>query len=179
MPADEPITFAAGALASADLNAGRNTLRWVGGFSAGSKPSARVRSTSNVALSNSGDWSTLTFHSDTQQGETLLWSALAPTLFTFPVTGWYLVGACVRTEATTANKALRILLNGNDTIVQHDNIGVQTPAFTTMNVSCLYLFAANDTIQAQVFQDSGATINAVVEGFTPMMWATWVSKDGT
>lgn len=174
MPADTPITFAAGALAAADLNAGRNLLRWMGGYSTGSKPFARVRASSSVALPDS-DWNTLTFDTEVfNRGETALWSGGAPTLFTIPVPGFYLCGACVRTDPTTANKALRIYLNGTTTIVQHDNIGVQTPAFTTMNVSTLINLGEGATLQAQVFQDSGSTINAVVEGTaSPVFWCCW------
>lgn len=177
MPADAPITFAAGALAAADLNAGRNLLRYVGGFIAGSKPFARVYASSAVSLPLS-DWNTLTFDSvDFNRGETLLYDAGAPTLFTIPQNGFYMCGACVRTEATTANKALRIQLDGV-TVVQHDNIGVQTPAFTTMNVTTLIQAATGQELTADVFQDSGTTITAVVEGAaSPVFWCSWYAID--
>ena len=178
MPADTPITFVDGALAAADLNAGRNLLRYISGFTSGSKPFARVRSSVSVALTNDGDWSPLTFDTDVfNRGETPLFDGGAPTLFTIPENGFYLCGACVRTDATTANKALRIQLEGS-TIVQHDNIGVSTPAFTTMNVSTLFYAETGNEVTADVFQDSGGTIDAIVEGLaSPVFWCAWYAID--
>lgn len=181
MPNDTPPTFNDGdPAAEGDLNSLRNALWWLSGWRFGSKPMARVYSSTNVPLTEDGDWTALTF--DTvkfNRGETLLFDAGDPTLFTIPTGGIYIVGACVRTEPTTANKALRIRVNDTTTIVQHDNIGVQTPAFTTINVNCVYIFAANDTVTAEVFQDSGGTINAVVEGETPAMWCLWVAENSS
>lgn len=174
MANDEPVTWADGALAAADLNTVRNALQWLSGWSANPKPFARIRSASNVPLSNDGDWSDLVLDTTVFDIGGPMWGSLAD--FTIPVTGIYLCGACVRTEPTTANKALRLYANGTTTMTQHDNIGVSTPAFTTMNVSTLYQFDAGDTFKAQVFQDSGGTINAVVEGDTPVVWCCWYAE---
>lgn len=148
------------------------------GFSTGSKYFARVRSSVAVALPTSGSWNTLTFDTAVfNKGETLLWDAGSPTIFTIPHQGYYQVGACVRTEPTTANKALRITTGGTS-IVEHDNIGVSTPAFTQINVSTIYHFATSATLQAEVFQDSGASINAVVDGLaSPVFWCAWYAID--
>lgn len=144
----------------------------------GSKPFARVRSSVSVALTTSGGWSDLTFDTVVfNRGESLLFDGGDPGQFTIPQTGFYLCGACVRTDATTANKALRIQHEG-DTIVQHDNIGVATPAFTTMNVSTLFRGVGGDVLTAQVFQDSGGTIDAIVEGLaSPVFWCSWYAID--
>lgn len=174
MPFDEPVTIGAGALASADLLTIRNDLRWLAGYLTGGKPFARIRSSVSVALTNDGDWSDLTFDTVVfDGGESPMVDAGSLTAPTF---GYYLCGACVRTEPTTANKALRIVGSTQGILVQHDNIGVSTPAFTTMNVTTLSLLAEGETLTAQVFQDSGGTINAVVEGVaSPVLWATWIA----
>lgn len=180
MPLEEPVTIGAGSLASADLLTIRNDLRWLAGYIAGSKPFARVRSTVSVALTNDGDWSTLTFDTAVfNRGETLLYDAGSPDVLTIPATGFYLVGACVRTEPTTANKALRIYSDGQAaSLVEHDNIGVSTPAFTQINVCTLARLSNGDTIHADVFQDSGGTINAVVDGLaSPVFWCSWYAID--
>ena len=179
MPADTPITFAAGPLATGDLNAGRNLLRYMGGFVAGSKPFARVRNSTAVSLPLSADWNDLSFDTVVyNRGESLLYAGGAPSLFTVPSTGFYFFGACVRTEATTANKALRITSAAQGTLVQHDNIGVSVPAFTTMNVMSCARLAAADTIKPQVYQDAGATITAIVEGVaSPVFWCSWYAID--
>jgi len=71
---------------------------------------------------------------------------------------------CVHAHrASTANKALRALRNSTD-IVEHDNIGVSTPAFTQIAIVTLDHFDEGDTYSVQGFQDSGGTINAVVSG---------------
>lgn len=158
----------------------RNTLRWTEGFIAGSKPFARVRASASVALPTSGSWNTLSFDTAVfNRGETLLYDAGAPTVLTIPLTGFYLVGACVRTEPTTANKALRVYSTGQGaSLIEHDNIGVSTPAFTQINVMTLARLASGDTITADVFQDSGASINAVVDGLaSPVFWCSWYAID--
>lgn len=179
MPDDAPPTFAAGPGASADLNSLRNTLRWTEGFIAGSKPFARVHATASVALPTDG-WNTLSFDGAIfNRGETPLYDGGSPTVLTIPYTGFYLLGACVRTEATTANKALRIYSDGQGgSLVEHDNVGVSTPAFTQINVCTLAWLASGDTIHADVFQDSGGTINAVVDGLaSPIFWCAWYAID--
>lgn len=181
MPINTPPDWLPGVLASADLNDHvRDAVRWLAGFSDGPKGMVTLSSSVPVALTTSPGWTTLSF--DTADGNVAetgdeLWDAGVPELITWPYDCWALFSGGMRTEPTTANKALRTILNGDDSLPlsQHDNIGVSTPAFTTISLGArLYLFSAGDTIELQGFQDAGVSINAIVEGkASPHFWAAW------
>lgn len=185
MPINTPLTWVNGSLAFADLNDHvRDAVRWMAGFAAGPKGIVSLSSSIVVPLTNVSGWTSIAFDTadiNVGEGGELLWDAGAPTLITFPYDCIALFGAGMRTAPTTANKALRIILNSDDAspLVEHDNIGVPTPAFTSINVTRLYKFTTGDTIEAQGFQDSGATVNVVVEGkSSPQMWAIWMAVRG-
>lgn len=185
MPINTPLTWGDGTLAAADMNDHiQAAVRWLAGFVAGPKGIVSLSSSVPVALTNGSGWTTMSFDTaDINVAETgdELWDAGAPELITFPYDCIALFGAGIRTEPTTANKALRIILNGDDAmpLVEHDNIGVATPAFTSINVTRLFTFSAGDTIEAQGFQDSGGSINVIVEGkSSPQFWAIWMAVAG-
>lgn len=173
-----PLTWTASAHGVGDFNSDiRNNMRWVAGFAAGSKPVARVRQSTAPSLPD--QWATMSFNTAViNRGDTPMWAGGNPSRLTASVTGIYHCGACLRFDPTTANRALRIILNGVEAsaIVQHDNVGVSTDAYTTINISTLYQLTAADYIEVQSFQDSGSTITGTVEGLaSPVFWAYWVS----
>lgn len=185
MPIPTPLTWTAGALPAADMSDHiRDPIRWMAGFLDGPKGIVSVSSSIPVPLTTSPGWTTLAF--DTADGNVAesgdeLWDASTPELIVWPYDCWAIFGAGMRTEATTANKALRFIIDSDEAqpIVQHDNVGVSTPAFTTINVTRLYKFTVGQTLEVQGFQDAGVTVNAVVEGkASPFMWAMWVAVNG-
>lgn len=185
MPVNTPMDWVAGSLAAADMNDHiRDMARWLAGFAAGPKGMVSVSSSVPVALTTSPGWTSLSFDTadiNVAEAGDELWDAGTPELIVWPYDCLALFGAGMRTEPTTANKALRFILNSDDALplVEHDNIGVATPAFTSINVTRFYKFAAGDTLEAQGYQDAGMTINAIVEGkASPFMWALWIAVNG-
>lgn len=185
MPANTPMDWVAGALAAADMNDHiRDAIRWLAGFAAGPKGIVSLSSSVPAALTTTPGWTSIPYDTadiNIAESGDELWDAGTPELIVWPYDCIAIFGAGFRSEPTTANKALRIILNGDDAmpLVEHDNIGVSTPAFTSINVARLYKFTAGDSIESQGYQDSGGTINLVVEGkSSPQMWAAWFAVNG-
>lgn len=182
MPINEPLDWGAFPAASADLNDHlRDAVRWLAGFSAGPKGIVSLSSSIAVPLTTTPGWTTLAFDTadiNVAEAGDELWDASAPELIVFPQACIALFGGGIRVDATTANKALRVILNSDDAspLVEHDNIGVDRIAFTSINVTRLYTFAPGDSIELQGYQDSGGTVNAIVEGkSSPQFWAIWMA----
>lgn len=185
MPINTPLVWDAFPIASADMNDHlRDAVRWLAGFADGPKGIVSLSSSIAVPLTTFPGWTTLTFDTaDINVAETgdELWDAGIPDLIIFPYDCVALFGGGIRTEPTTANKALRVIQNGDDAspLVQHDNIGVSTPAYTSINCTRLFPFTAGDSIELQGFQDAGSAINVIVEGkASPQFWCIWMAVNG-
>lgn len=185
MPIPTPLTWVAGALPAADmLDHIRDPIRFMGGFTDGPKGIAIVRSSVAQSLTTSPGWTTIPMdtadYNVAEPGDEL-WDAGAPELLIAPFNLIALFGGGIRTDPTTANKALRFILNGDDAqgVVEHDNIGVSTPAYTSIAVTRLFPLSAGDTLEMQGYQDSGVPLNVIVEGkSSPQMWMIWMAVNG-
>ena len=167
-----PATWTASTLTHTQMNTEvRDAVRWLIGHSSNPKPHIRLRNSTAVALTAS-TWTDLAMDTEVRKrGITHTGSAAS---FTVVTAGTYMVGASVEIDAAACNKALRIV-NGSTVIVEHDITGVGSSAVARISCSTLAVFAANDVIKAQAFQDFG-TLNANSAGeFSPVLWAYYVA----
>lgn len=185
MSLNTPLTWLAGTLAAGDMNDHiRDATRWLGGFAAGPKGISIVSSSVPFSLTTSPGWTTIAYDTADYNAAVAgdeLWDAGSPEFFMFPQDCVALFGAGIRTDPTTANKALRFIINSDDGlgVVEHDNIGISTPAYTSIAVTRLFPFSAGDTLETQGYQDSGAPLNVIVEGkSSPQMWVIWMAVNG-
>lgn len=61
-------------------------------------------------------------------------------------------------SGTPTNKALRITVNG-EPVGQMDSLAVKTPCLTHLRVSVRYYMREQDDVRAEVFQDSGQSVD--------------------
>lgn len=150
----------------------RDALRWLLGHSANPFPHAVVRNSANIALVNT--WSTLTFDTaDVARGG--LWTSGSALIA--PIAGMMCAGGCVEIEPASCNKALQLIVNQKTVVAQSDTNGVGSPAVGRINVSSFFHVDAGDFVELNAFQDSGVTLNAAANTFSPVLWGLYVAVD--
>ena len=173
MAAIMPTTFAAGNQSVADFNTYISDIeRQLLGHSGNSKPFAVVTASAPVALT-SGVFTAIDMDTVTiNRGG--LWDG---STLTVPTTwaGLYMVTASVDVDASSGNKELRISINGDEGGPAQNIYGVATAAYARLSVSALMWLDEGDTIEAIVFQDSGASVNARAVGSLPQLAACFLA----
>lgn len=165
--APDPLSFAAGTLASADCNGGiRDPLRWLMAHSGGSKPLAVARLTTPVALTTSL-FTSCTFDTTlVNRGGLLSGGTMVA-----PEDGVYVFHASVSVESTVGNKETRLAVDADETVwIAADNrYGIATPAAARMSCSGLYHLTAGQSVDVMVFSDAPSPGN-VDGGVFAAMW---------
>lgn len=138
-------------------------------------PRARVARNTDQLINNAAD-TALSFNVESfDYGD--MYAGGSPTRLTFPVGGWYEVGAQVRwaTSASTGERYACVRRNGTalDRIAE---AGVSpSGAIVTLNMSAVHPFNAGDYIETIAFQTTGAALNAVATfTYSLSMWAALV-----
>lgn len=136
---------------------------------------ARVSVFNSAAISIPNNALTaLTFDSERQDVMAMHSTVTNTGRITLPLPGWWDVGLNAEFAANaTGRREWRIQLNGVTYIAQVAmvaNAALQHAA----NLSRLYYFAANDYIQAVVFQNSGAALNMLSTAqISPEFWCAF------
>jgi hypothetical protein len=111
-------------------------------------------------------------------GLTSWWSAGAPTRITVPTAGYYIVGASCEFDASATGARYADIFKNNTTILAElAGGGANTAADTPSLVGeAPVLLAANDYIEARVYQNSGANRTLLTEPWGPDMWAIFLGE---
>lgn len=138
-------------------------------------PRARVVRNSDQSINNATD-TALSFNVETfDYGD--MYAGGSPTRLTFPVGGWYSVGAQVRwaTSASTGERYACVRRNGT-TLDRVAEQGVSpSGGIVTLNLASVSPFNAGDYIETIVFQSTGVALNAIATfTYSLSMWAALV-----
>lgn len=147
-----------------------DTLLQAAGLSTGSKkrPAARLRGNANQAIPNA-TFTALALATVDVDSETM-WSAAYPTRLTCKVAGVYVVGASVYwASAAGSQRQLLLMVNGATVIARGVSGTSEQPG---QSISTCWPFAVGDYLEAYVYQDSGAGLNALSDqANSPTVWA--------
>lgn len=132
-----------------------------------SAPMCRVRKSSanNVADSTA---TAIGFGSEDYDTDTMHDNSTNPSRITFTTAGKYHVGAMIKwAGAAGGTRKVSIVLGGATTLA-----AVEHPAdCESMTISLDYVFTAAQYVELVVYQDSGGTIQVLVEDGSPTFWA--------
>lgn len=177
MAEPNPTTWTAAVPDENDFNAEiRDPLQWLLGHSANPKPALTIRASAPTSLSNgggSGAWTEIDL--DTVD-ENLGFSTALPA--TIPVDGYYDIGAAVDIAVERSNKAIRVLKNGTDVILQDDRPGVGSPIPARITASTGNVpLDAGDVLTLEAYNDAASgAIDALATGtWAPVLWIEYVA----
>lgn len=105
-----------------------------------------------------------------------MWDIGAPTRFTIPYTGIYIMNVSFKWAQTTANRESGFILNGATELdlksAQNSNV-VAHP----LNHTYMWYFTAGDYVEVIVFQNSGAPLNIVADATNPISaWMMYIGQ---
>lgn len=140
-------------------------------------PGARVRRTTTGQSIANGNSTMLTFDTaDLNTGG--VWNAGQNDRLTAQVAGTYVITAAVLWEhSTIGERRLGLFVNGSiGTKIAYAIEGPDSSGALQQNVSTVYHLNAGDYVQAQVEQNSGGALLAIVEGNdSPVLSMNWIA----
>lgn len=172
MALTNPLTWAAGALASANLNTHvRDLARWAIGHSGNPKPHGIATLGTPIALTSTAFTYVIPDTAVRDRGGAWSGGFVVPT----GAAGVYHFTSSVYTAAGQGNKELRIARNGdeNDYCGVQNQYGVATPAVSALSVSGRFELAVGDTVDPMLYMDDPSPFNCTVSIFT---WC-WEATD--
>lgn len=138
-------------------------------------PCCRVFNSANISVSN-GAYNALTFNSERYNTDSMHSTAVNTSRITATTAGKYNAGGCIQYAAAAGGsiRAAAVRLNGLTIVGHMTTPSLGASASPQVNVSCDYALAAADYLELLAFQDSGAALNATVNGnYSPEFWASW------
>lgn len=170
-----PKTWSVGdVLTAADLNAYvRDNIKWA----VTDKPRCRVRNSSNISHTSSGNYQALTFDSERVDVGPMHDTGSNTGRLTVPTGGggFYAIGGNVEFVANaTGRRGLQIRLNGS-TIIARTEVGAQTTDFP-VSIDTVYQLAAGDYVELMALQASGGSLNMLAtSAYSPEFYAHWLA----
>lgn len=137
-------------------------------------PQARVFNNANLSINN-GVATTLTFNSERYDNGGLHSTSANTSRLLVPITGLYMIGACVQFAVNaTGYRYVDLLVTfaagGTATIVSDRRAGTAVIE-TTIPVETEYELAAGDYVEVVVAQSSGGALNVLaVASYSPEFW---------
>ena len=139
-------------------------------------PSAYAYKTSDQNITTGiTNWTTVTFQAELYDNDGIHSNVTNNSRMTCQTAGTYLIGASITwaTETTNANRGLRLVLNGTDTLstIRYRNSNVNT---TGQEIHVRVELTVGDYVTLEVAQDSGSTValNSTTSG-TTFLWVKW------
>ena len=124
--------------------------------------SARVFNSADISVPplNPGEWQTLTFDSERWDTGQLHDTAANPGRLKAPIEGKYYIFAHITWQSPigTGFWGVRLRLNGKTVIAEQTVPNPSAPFGISMSVGTVYALAANDYVEAQVFQNNGGAL---------------------
>ena len=152
-----------------------NNPAWaqVGASGSGTLPGARVYASGGFSVPNNA-WSSINQFDSEDYDNDSMFAAISPSNLTVNTAGKYIIGAHVYFAPNAVGaRGIRMTLNGN---VRGSHLHLAPGAYNAyMSISSVCHCAVNDLIRVELFQDSGAALNAPYSGGeSPYIWAQWV-----
>lgn len=136
-------------------------------------PQARVFNSGNIATVTA-TLKILTFDTEVFDNGSVHSTSANTSRLTAPITGAYLMGACVQwaSNAVGVRQLDLLVTNAGGTVrVESDERGAVNGDTTQQTVTTLFQMAATDYVEAQVFQNSGGALNVLASAvFSPVLW---------
>ena len=141
-------------------------------------PFARVYNNANISINNNTT-TALTFNSERWDTDNIHSTSTNTGRLTCKTAGVYNISASVQFESNaTGTRAITILLGGTTVIGSDQRLAANVA--TTCNLSIDYVFAVNDYVEVQVYQNSGGALNVVATSErTPLFMMHYVGKAST
>lgn len=176
MPWTTPKTWSVGdVLTAADLNAYvRDNVKWLGT----DKPHCRVRNSTNISHTSSGNYQALTFDSERVDVGPMHDTSSNTGRLTVPAggDGFYTIGGQIEFASnSTGRRGIQIRLNGSTIIAREEsaNLGANDH---TCTVSTVYQLAAGDYVELMGLQASGGSLNMLASSaYSPEFFAHWLT----
>lgn len=97
-------------------------------------------------------------------------SSGSPTVVTIPTPGWYaIVGQVVFDANSTGIRAITVVRDGATVVGEATAVAMTAPTTTVLNVSALQYLDQGQTIELQVYQNSGGALNVALSSLTPLL----------
>lgn len=137
-------------------------------------PSCRVTKAATQTITTATD-TALLFDTERYDTDTMHSTVSNTSRITFNTAGLYIVGACIRWQASaTGWRALSLRINGAtnigtnladvDSVIQHQQ-----------SVTAVWKFSATQYVEAVVHHTNGADLNCEkAADYAPEFWATWI-----
>lgn len=171
-----PKTFAVGdVLTAADLNTyQRDNTRWLGT----DKPHCRVRNSTNVSHTATGNYQAVTFDSERVDVGPMHDTSTNTSRLTVPAGGGglYSAGGLIEFAGNaTGRRGIQLRLNGTTVIarVEAANLGANDHP---LNIATVYQLAAGDYLELMGYQASGGNLNMqATSAYSPEFYAYWIA----
>lgn len=140
-------------------------------FDFGAAPHVRVRHSTDQTIA-SGSFVAITFDTEDVDSDAMHDPGSNPTRLTATTAGFYIVGAEIQLEAGGGTeRAFRLRVSGTSIIA---NLSYD-PAIRNFQATTAFEFAANDYVEALVFQDSGGDLDCQAVAEFPLLWMVRVA----
>lgn len=127
-------------------------------------PAARVYNSAAQACTHN-NWTTLTFNSERFDTDQIHDTSSNTSRLTCRTPGKYLVFASAQIAANaTGNRFIHFLFNGTKSIGGDGKSNMGAGQAVYMSTLSVYQFAVGDYVELRIFQDSGVSLNTVVNG---------------
>ena len=175
MPWTTPKTWSVGdVLTAADLNTyNRDNVKWLGG----DKPHCRVRNSTTISHTSTGNYQALTFDTERVDVGPMHDTSSNTGRLTVPSGGggFYAIGGCIEFFANaTGRRGIQVRRNGTTVIARNESsIGGNDHPIT---IATVYQLSAGDYVELMGLQASGGNLNMLASSaYAPEFWAHWIS----